>query len=128
MTSANEKLSEDSSVITLLCSQIGLSGNDEGGAAALTLKEWNALARKIHDSDLRQPGMLLGLSAEDVAKRLGLTVAEAERIVGLLARGGTLALELKHLAASGIWCVTRMDEAYPVRLRDSLKHQAPAVL
>jgi predicted Rossmann fold nucleotide-binding protein DprA/Smf involved in DNA uptake len=72
--------------------------------------------------------MLLGLSAEDVAKRLGLATAEAERIVGLLARGGTLALELEHLAASGVWCVTRIDDAYPVRLRNSLKHQAPAVL
>src|SRR6266850_3682717 len=128
MISANEKLNEDSSVIVMLCSQLGLRGNDESEAAPLTLKEWNALARKIHDSDLRQPGMLLGLSAEDVAKRLGLTVAEAERIVGLLARGGTLALELEQLAASGIWCVTRIDDAYPVRLRNALKHQAPAVL
>jgi len=128
MISANEKLNEDSSVIVMLCAQLGLSGNDDVEAAPLTLKEWNALARKIHDSDLRQPGMLLGLSAEDVAKRLGLTVAEAERIVGLLARGGTLALELEQLAASGIWCVTRIDDAYPERLRNSLKHQAPAVL
>src|SRR5882672_5639450 len=128
MISGAEKLSEDSSVIALLCSQIGLSGNDESDAAPLTLREWNALARRIHDSDLRQPGMLLGLSADDVAKRLGLATAEAERIVGLLARGGTLALELEHLAASGIWCVTRIDDAYPGRLRNSLKHQAPAVL
>src|SRR6266850_1884325 len=128
MISANEKLNEDSSVIVMLCSQLGLRGNDESEAAPLTLKEWNALARRIHDSDLRQPGMLLGLSAEDVAKRLGLTVAEAERIVGLLARGGTLALELEQLAASGIWCVTRIDDAYPERLRNALKHQAPAVL
>jgi DNA processing protein len=128
MTSANEKLSEDSSVIAMLCSQIGLSDNDESEAAPLRLKEWNALARKIHDSDLRQPRMLLGLSAEDVAKRLDLPAAEAERIVLLLARGGTLALELEQLAAGGVWCVTRLDEAYPARLRDSLKHQAPAVL
>jgi DNA processing protein len=128
MISASEKLSEDSSVIAMLCSQIGFSGSDHNEAVPLTLREWNSLARKIHDSDLRQPGLLLGLSAEDLAKRLGLAEAEAERIVELLARGGTLALELEHLAASGIWCVTRIDEAYPARLRNSLKHQAPAVL
>jgi nitrate/nitrite-specific signal transduction histidine kinase len=75
MISAAEKRSDDSSVIAMLCSQIGLSGNDESDAALLTLKEWNTLARKIHDSDLRQPGMLLGLSAEDLAKRLGLATA-----------------------------------------------------
>src|SRR2546425_178268 len=117
MIDARELMSDDGIVIVMLCSQLALSDGFE--AAPLTLKEWNALARKIHDSDLRQPGRLLGLSAEDVAKRLGLATAEAERIVGLLARGGTLALELEHLAASGVWCVTRMDDAYPVRLRNS---------
>ncbi len=128
MISAGETLSEDSAAIAMLCSQIGLGGNDEDDAAPLTLREWNALARKIQESDLRDPGRLLGLSAEDVAKRLGLAAPEAERIVRLLARGGTLALELEQLAASGIWCVTRVDDAYPVRLRNSLKHQAPPVL
>ena len=123
-----QKLSEDSAAVAMLCSQIGLGGNDEDEAAPLTLREWNALARKIQDSDVRQPGVLLGLSAQDVAKRLDLAAAEANRIVRLLARGGTLALELEHLAASGIWCVTRVDDAYPVRLRNSLKHQAPTVL
>src|SRR5712692_5565177 len=46
----------------------------------------------------------------------------------LLARGGSLALELEHLAASGIWCVTRADDSYPARIRNTLKHQAPPVL
>ena len=39
-----------------------------------------------------------------------------------------MALELEHLATSGIWCVTRVDDAYPGRLRSALKHQSPAVL
>jgi DNA processing protein len=128
MISAGEKLSEDSAAIAMLCSQLGLSGNDEHDSVPLTLREWNALARKIHESDVRDPGTLLGLSAEEVAKRLGLADGESDRIVRLLARGGTLALELEHLAASGIWCVTRVDDAYPVRIRNSLKHQAPTVL
>jgi DNA processing protein len=57
-----------------------------------------------------------------------LLAAEAERIVQLLARGGSMAIELERLAASGIWCVTRADDAYPTRLRNALKHQSPAVL
>ncbi len=70
----------------------------------------------------------LAAYAEDLAKRLGLNETEADRIAHLLARGGSIALELEHLAGSGIWCLTRADDAYPLRLRNRLKHQAPPVL
>ena len=119
MISADDSLSADSLAIAMLCSQLGLNGNDEPDAVPLTLREWNALARKIHESDLRHPGTLLGLSVAELAKRLGLAAGEADRIVHLLARGGSLALELEQLAATGIWCVTRVDDAYPQRLRNS---------
>jgi DNA processing protein len=125
---ARELMSDDGAVVAMLCSHLGLNGGDEPVVLPLTLREWNALARKIHDSEIKYPRSVLGLSAEELAKRLGLSVAEADRISQLLARGGSLALELEHLAASGIWCVTRMDDSYPARLRDTLKHQAPPVL
>lgn len=128
MIDARELMSDDGAVIVMLCSQLGLSGGEEPTVAPLSLREWNALARKIHDSEIKYPRSLLGLSAGELAKRLGLSVAEADRISQLAARGGNIALELEHLAASGIWCVTRMDDAYPARLRNTLKHQAPPVL
>lgn len=128
MIDARELMSDDGAVIAMLCSQLGLSGGDEPAVAPLTLREWNALARKIHDSEIKYPRSLLGLSAEELARRLGLSGAEADRISQLVARGGSMALELEQLAASGIWCVTRADDAYPARLRNALKHQAPAVL
>jgi DNA processing protein len=128
MIDARELMSDDGAVVAMLCSHLGLSGSDEPVAAPFTLREWNALARKIHDSEIKYPRSLLGLSAEDLAKRLGLIATEADRISQLLARGGSVALELEHLAASGIWCVTRLDDAYPARLRNTLKHQAPLVL
>ncbi len=128
MIRTSEFISDDGAVIVMLCSQLGLGGGDEASVAPLTLKEWNTLARKIHDSEMRYPRALLGLSAEDVARRLELAQSEAERIARLLARGGTVALELEHLAASGIWCATRADDAYPARLRTALKNQAPVVL
>jgi predicted Rossmann fold nucleotide-binding protein DprA/Smf involved in DNA uptake len=128
MIDARELMSDDGSVVAMLCSHLGLGGSDEPAAAPLTLREWNALARKIHDSEVKYPRSLLGLSAEDLAKRLGLSVTEADRISQLVARGGSIALELEHLAASGIWCVTRMDDAYPARLRNTLRHRAPPVL
>lgn len=126
MIDARELMSDDGAVVAMLCSHLGLGGSDE--PAPFTLREWNALARKIHDSEIKYPRSLLGLSGEELAKRLGLIATEAARIAHLLARGGSLALELEHLAASGIWCVTRVDDAYPARLRNTLKHQAPPVL
>ena len=125
---ARELMSDDGMVVAMLCSHLGLNVDDEPTLAPLTLREWNALTRKIHDSEIKHPRSLLGLSAEDLAKRLALLPADAERIALLLARGGSLALELEHLASSGIWCVTRMDDAYPARLRNTLRHQAPPVL
>lgn len=128
MISARELMSDDGAVVAMLCSHLALSGSDEATVAPLTLREWNALARKIHDSEIKNPHGLIGLSAEELAKPLVLLAAEAERIVQLLARGGSMAIELERLAASGIWCVTRADDAYPARLRNALKHQSPAVL
>lgn len=128
MINARGLMSDDGSVVAMLCSHLGLSDGGDLDAGPLTLREWNALARKIHDSEIKHPSSLVGLSAKELAKRLGLSVIEADRIVRLLGRGGNLALDLEQLAASGIWCVTRMDDAYPARLRNTLRHQAPPVL
>ena len=127
MIDARELLDEDGKAVVMLCSQLGL--NDGTSALSpLTLGEWNSLAQKIHESTLKRPAALLGLAANALADQLALSQSEAERIVQLLERGGSLALELERLAARGIWCVTRADDAYPTRLRNTLKHQAPAVL
>ncbi len=120
------KLTEDSQVILLLCSQLGLASDSE--FHALTLREWNPLARKIAASDLKRPGALLGLSAQLMAQQLGIPKEEAEGYAAILARGGTLALELERLESLGIWVLTRADEAYPARYRLRLKDTAPAVL
>src|SRR2546427_5909173 len=126
MNDARELLSEDGMVMVMLSSQLGLS--EEHDATVLTLKEWNGLAQKIGASDLKRPSALLGVAAHELAKELGLVLSEAERIVRLLTRGGPMAVELENLANTGIWCVTRVDDAYPARIRSTLKHPAPPVL
>jgi DNA processing protein len=126
MNDARELLSEDGMAMVMLCSQLGLG--DERDATALSLKEWNALAQKIGASDLKRPSALLDMAAQEMAKELGVILSDAERIVQLLARGGTIALELENLANTGIWCVARVDDAYPARIRKTLKHRAPPVL
>jgi len=127
MIDTHDGQTEDSAAVLMLCSRLGLNESDSQ-ASPLTLREWNALARKIHESVLELPGALLGQSADMLAKHLALGDSEAERIARLLDRGGAIALELEQLSACGIWYVTRVDDSYPARLKDSLKHQAPPVL
>jgi len=125
---ARERLGDDGTVLVMLCSHVGISDGDQPGPSPLTLREWNVLSRRLHDSGTNHPSALLGISSADLSKRFGITTTEAERIVQLLARGGSIAWELEHLAANGVWCVTRADDSYPTRIRNTLKHQAPTVL
>jgi predicted Rossmann fold nucleotide-binding protein DprA/Smf involved in DNA uptake len=122
-------LSDDGLVLLALCSGFALpDGAAADGTAPFTLSEWNKLARQIHGSPLKQPAALQGRSAADLARELAILPDDAERVVRLLDRSGRLALELEGLFSRGLWVVTRADEQYPAKLRDTLKHQAPTVL
>ena len=125
----HDLLSDDGLAMLLLCSSFGTAQPAPAGAPApFTLSEWNQLARKIHASSLKRPGALAGQDAANVARELQLVPDEAERIARLLDRSGRVALELDGLFSRGIWVATRVDPRYPIRLRDTLKHQAPTVI
>jgi len=127
--SVSDYLNDDGLVLLALCSAFALpEGSGAGGASPFTLSEWNKLARQIHGSPLQQPAALHGRTAADLARDLVILPDDAERIARLLDRSGRLALELEGLFSRGMWAVTRMDELYPKKLRDTLKHQAPTVL
>lgn len=124
-----EHLSDDGQAILLLCSTLALpSGAKETGLAPLKLSEWNQLERRLHESPLKSPAALAGHTADELTRALALPADEAERVVRLLEFAGQLSHELQNLAERGLWAVTRVDGLYPSRLRDSLQHQAPAVL
>lgn len=123
--------SPDEQAILMLCSQLGLSANENGNDTQpkpFALNEWNRLARTLAQSELGGPAGLIGLDASAIASSLGLLLAEGERIARLLERGGMLAIELERLASRGIWALTRASDRYPSRLRRTLRHMAPAVL
>ena len=125
----SEYLGDDGLVLMALCSAFALPERAAAdGTAPFTLSEWNKLARQIHESPLKQPAALLGRTAADLARELAIPQDDAERVVHLLDRSGRLALELEGLFSRGLWAVTRADERYPAKLRDTLKHQAPSVL
>lgn len=122
-------LSDDGQAVLALCSNFALSEEAEAeGLEPFRLAEWNQLARQIHDSSLQRPARMHGLSADELAKELGVTSELAQRIVRLLKRSGHLALELDALFSKGVWAVTRVDKLYPASLRGSLRHQAPSVI
>jgi predicted Rossmann fold nucleotide-binding protein DprA/Smf involved in DNA uptake len=128
MREVQARLNDDAAAIVMLCSRLGLSDDSEFPKPVLTLKEWNVFARKVQASALGRPGALLGLSAEALSQSLSIGEGEGERIAALLNRGGAVAFELEQLSSSGVWCVTRADDFYPLRLQNTLKHQAPPVL
>ena len=122
-------LSDDGHVVLALCSAVALP--EDAAASGVTpfkLSEWNQLAQQLQDSSFKHPAALHGRTVDELAKQLTITADEAERIARLLDRSGRLALELENLFARGIWAVTRVDDQYPAKLRDTLKHQAPSVL
>src|SRR5919106_1106866 len=125
----HDYLNTDGQVLLTLCSAFGLPEQAEAeGLVPFKLAEWNQLSKKIASSSLKQPAALQGQNADALARELALAPDEADRIARLLDRAGRLALELENLFARGIWAVTRVDDRYPRRLRDTLKHQAPTVL
>ncbi len=125
----SDYLSDDGLVLLALCSAFALPEDAAPGVLGpFTLSAWNKLARQIHDSPLKQPAALHGRTAGELAKELGVLPEDAERIVRLLDRSGRLALELEGLFSRGMWAVARVDERYPKKLRETLRHQAPTVL
>ena len=120
------QLTNDAYALIMTCSYVGL--NPKGEVRPFSLKEWNALAQKIHHSQLKTPGRMLGLSAETLQIELDLSLSEAQRLAILLDRGGTVGFELESMMNAGIRVLTRSDPDYPQRLKKKLKSQAPVVL
>src|SRR5882762_4384320 len=120
-------LNDDGQVVLALCSALGLRENGASAEIApFTLSEWNDLEKRITESSFQQPVELQGRAAGEIEKELGVPPTEADRIVRLLGRASRLALELESLFSRGMWAITRSDQRYPARLRDTLKHRPPA--
>src|ERR1043165_9035767 len=122
-----EYLSDDGQALLALCSPFALT-DDRLDGGPFTLAEWNKIEKQIEQSPWKRPGELQGRSADQIAKTLALSKGDADRVTRLLERAGRMALELENIFSRGMWVVTRMDEQYPAKLRDTLKHQAPTVL
>ncbi len=117
-------LSSDSLTLLLLCSSLALKSET---LKPLTAREWNGLLRILQASNLN-PADLLSLPPADLASQLKLEASFASRLTQLLTRRAELLGELEHLAALGIFPLTRADPDYPEKYRRRLQDAAPPVL
>ncbi|MFM9108468.1 MAG: DNA-processing protein DprA, partial [Chloroflexota bacterium] len=118
-------LSDDAIATVLVASYLGLpprSDADPFGPVG-----WYDLASTLHKAGKR-PSWLLGADAETLQFGLSLTADQAERIVRLTKRAGTIGFDLDRLAQAGVWVLTRGDEEYPRRLAAKLGGNRPPVL
>jgi predicted Rossmann fold nucleotide-binding protein DprA/Smf involved in DNA uptake len=120
-------LSDDGQALLALCSPFALT-DDHLDGGPFTLAEWNKVEKQIQQSPWKRPAEVLGKTADQIAKTLAISMGDANRITRLLERSGRMALELENIFSRGMWVVTRMDDLYPAKLRETLKHQAPTVL
>lgn len=117
----------DDSLATILLTT-GLAVPRSGELEQLKSSEWAMLVRALVAVDAT-PRRVLGRSSSELQADLGLPQPLAERVVSLLDRAGMAAIELQRLADLGIWRLTKLDEDYPVRLKQRLpSHQSPSVL
>lgn len=118
-------LSPDTQAILLLCGN--LRAGDAESIPPLTLTEYNQLAQWLRVQAMR-PGDLLDVDGAQRLHQAGDELQGVDRMLALLSRGGLLALQVEAWTNQGLWVISRSDEAYPQRLKDRLKHSAPAIL
>jgi len=118
-------LTSDTQAVLLLCGELGQRGGN--GPKPLGLRQYNTLATWLKTEGWR-PGDLL---SPDIRKNLGsLRTAEInlDDIARLLERGAALALIVERWERSGLWVISRSDEAYPARLKRYLVQSSPPLL
>ena len=118
-------INNDVQVILLLTSP--LVKTNKGDHQPITPLDWNRLASWLHSRNLKPGDLLLGDPGVNLRgwddKR-----CPGERLIALLGRGVVLGIAMEKWQRAGIWVLCRMDEDYPVKLKDRLKEHAPPIL
>jgi len=118
-------LQPDTQAILLLCAGFGQSRQAE--PMPLSLSEYNALAQKLQQQNLRPADLLATDGKNWVFDEINGSLSP-QRIVHLLERGAMLAVAVENWTSKGLWILSRSDEAYPQRLKRKLKHLSPPIL
>jgi predicted Rossmann fold nucleotide-binding protein DprA/Smf involved in DNA uptake len=118
-------INNDAQVILLLTSPLVKTNKDNH--QPITPLDWNRLASWLHSRNLKPGDLLLGDPGVHLRgwndKR-----CPVDRLIALLGRGVVLGLAIEKWQRAGIWVLSRMDEDYPVKLKNRLKEHAPPIL
>jgi predicted Rossmann fold nucleotide-binding protein DprA/Smf involved in DNA uptake len=118
-------LSPDTQAILLLCASFGQNRQME--PQPLTLSEYNAVAGWLRENEM-SPGDLLNPTLQNRLSKITIGKLDSNRLIALLERGVMLGLAVEKWTNQGLWVVGRGDSEYPKRLKQRLRHSAPAIL
>jgi predicted Rossmann fold nucleotide-binding protein DprA/Smf involved in DNA uptake len=121
----NNLISQNTQAILLLTAPL-IVGKKSTFSDLLTLSEYNKLARYLHEIK-QQPSDLLLPDAEKLIHSCGHLV-DIDRMKKLIGRGFLLSQVINQWQDRSIWVVSRADSAYPRRIKNRLKEEAPPVL
>ncbi|MBD2014983.1 DNA-protecting protein DprA [Microcoleus sp. FACHB-53] len=121
----NHVLSPDTQAILLLCASFGQNRQME--PQPLTLGEYNSLAGWLLENEM-SPGDLLDSTFKNRLSKISIGKLDSDRLVALLERGVMLGLAVEKWTNQGLWVLGRGDSQYPKRLKQRLRHSAPAIL
>ncbi|PAX52257.1 DNA-processing protein DprA [Brunnivagina elsteri] len=122
---SNHVLSTDTQAILLLCASFGQNRQTE--PQPLTLSEYNLFADWLLENQMR-PANLLEATAKEQLQQITNKKLNPDRLLALLKRGAMLSLAVEKWTNQGLWVMGRSDRNYPKRLKQRLRHSAPAIL
>ncbi len=93
----------------------------------LTPKEWGRFALWLKEKSLI-PEHLMSGRLGDLLNNWSDKAITFDRIEGLMGRGSALALAMEKWLRAGLWIMTRSDPDYPVRFKQRLGTDSPAIL
>ncbi|AFY35362.1 DNA-processing protein DprA [Calothrix sp. PCC 7507] len=121
----NHVLAPDTQAILLLCASFGQNRQIE--PQPLTLSEYNSLTDWLRENQMR-PADLLEPAAKERLQQITINKLNPERLLALLERGAMLSFAVEKWTNKGLWVLGRSDAKYPKRLKQRLRHLAPAIL
>jgi len=114
-------VSEDAKAIALLTVYL----DSAAPYKPLNISEYNRVVRSLVRLGAAPADLMTGTCLIDTAKDANV---DPERLKYLVSRGVSLGFALENWQRSGLWMVGRSDAAYPKRMKEHLKENAPAIL
>jgi len=108
-----------------LCASFGQNRQIE--PQPLNLSEYNSLADWLRENQMRPADLLESIGKQKLQK-ITINKLDSDRLSALLERGMMLSLAVEKWTNQGLWVLGRSDTNYPKRLKQRLKHSAPAIL